>query len=128
MGSVVQNRITWLALLGVLIGPLPALSQGPFATPGNYSCFVANSVGLRFGDKTIAVKITYPDNKKKFFVTIAENKQLPEDKCLGTSAVDDLKKLRRSDVRNLRNFTAQAYFFSDSSYYEECQAQYTLKF
>lgn len=71
-----------------------------------------------------AGKIAYPENEKKFFVSIEENKQLAEDHCFGASALDDLKKLRRGETPDR---TSKTYFLNDGSFYNACQARYTLK-
>jgi hypothetical protein len=131
MGGVERNGSARLALLtavGVLISPLPAFSDEiKSPTLGKYFCFIGNSVGLQTNSQTsnrYAGKITYPENLKKFFVTIEENKQLPEDWCFGSSALDDLKKLRRGETPDR---TSKTYFLNDGSFYNVCQARYTLK-
>jgi hypothetical protein len=61
-------------------------SFGQDPTPGKYSCSIANIVGL---------KTDLLAERQKFFVTIENNKQQPEDWCFSAEALDNLKKLRR---------------------------------
>jgi hypothetical protein len=61
---------------------------------GKYSCSVDNIVGLQTNSQTgtrFAGRLD-ADAQQKFFVTIEENKQLPEDSCFSADALDDLKK------------------------------------
>jgi hypothetical protein len=131
MCHVERNRSAWLALLtavGVLIGPLPAFSDElKPPTLGKYFCYIGSSVGLQTNSQTgnrYAGKITYPENETKFFVTIEENNQPTEDWCFGSSALDDLKKIRRGEKIDS---TSKTYFLNDGTFYDVCLARYKLK-
>ncbi|MHC2373358.1 hypothetical protein ACVIQT_008006 [Bradyrhizobium diazoefficiens] len=117
-----------LTAVSVLIYALPAASQqSKSPAVGKYFCFVGNAVGLQTNSQTnnrYAGKIAYPENEKKFFVSIEENKQLAEDHCFSASALDDLKKLRRGETPDR---SSKTYFLDNGSFYDACQARYTLK-
>jgi hypothetical protein len=73
---------------------------GQDPTPGKYSCSIANIVGLQTNSQTgnrFAGSIVLAEQQQKFFVTIEDNKQLPEDWCFSDDALDDLKRLRRGE-------------------------------
>jgi hypothetical protein len=53
---------------------------GQDPTPGKYFCYIANIVGLQTNSQTgrFAGSIVLAERQQKFFVTIEDNKQLPE--------------------------------------------------
>src|SRR5262245_1494636 len=112
-------RITG-CLVVLLMGPSSTVfSQDP--TLGKYVCYIANIVGLETNSQT--------DNRlagrrqQKFFVTIEDNKQLPEDWCFSADALDDLKKLRRGEKPGTNSKTQ---FLDLSMFFRACQAQFRL--
>ena len=74
-------RVT--SCLVVLLMGLSSMVFGQEPTPGKYVCDIANIVGLQTSSA---------ERQQKFFVTIEDNKQLPEDWCFSADALDDLKK------------------------------------
>src|SRR4029450_3171462 len=64
-----------------------------------------------------------PDAQQRFFVTIEENKQLPEDRCFSADALDDLKRLRRGEKPRT---TPTTQFLDPSMSFTACQAQFRL--
>src|SRR6266436_3852121 len=94
------SRCWTTSLVVLLVTPTSVVfGEDPSPTVGKYSCSVGNIVGLQTNSQTskrLAGRID-ADAKQKFFVTIEENKQLPEDWCFSPDALDDLKKLRRGE-------------------------------
>jgi hypothetical protein len=84
-------------------------SQDP--TPGKYSCSIANIFGLQ--------KLA---ERQKFFVTIEDNKQQPEDWCFSAEALDNLKKLRRGEKPDAKSKT----FLEPWMFFTACQARFRL--
>jgi hypothetical protein len=87
---------------------------GQEPTPGKYVCDIANIVGLQTSSA---------ERQQKFFVTIEDNKQLPEDWCFSADALDDLKKLRRGEKPGTNSKTQ---FLDLSMFFTACQAQFRL--
>lgn len=109
--------------MGVPLGST-ALGQDP--TPGKYGCTVAHAVGLQTDKETgkrVAGEIRVADAEAKFSVTIEEHKQLPEDRCFSSSAVDDLKKLRSGEQPGDPSRTR---FYRLHSYFRSCLARFKL--
>ena len=99
--------------------------EDPSPTVGKYSCSVDNIVGLQTSSQTgtrFAGRID-ADAQQKFFVTIEENKQLPEDRCFSADALDDLKKLRRGEKPGTNS---KANFLDPLMFFRACQAQFRL--
>src|SRR5260221_13716187 len=89
-------RIT--SCLVVLLMAPSSMVFGQDPTPGKYSCYIAHIVGLQTTSQTgdrFAGSIVLAERQQKFFVTIEDNKQLPEDRRFRADALDDLKRLRR---------------------------------
>jgi hypothetical protein len=83
-------------------------------TDTGYVCDIANIVGLQTSSA---------ERQQKFFVTIEDNKQLPEDWCFSADALDDLKKLRRGEKPGTNSKTQ---FLDLSMFFTACQAQFRL--
>jgi len=83
-------------------------------TDTGYVCYIANIVGLQTSSA---------ERQQKFFVTIEDNKQLPEDWCFSADALDDLKKLRRGEKPGTNSKTQ---FLDLSMFFTACQAQFRL--
>src|SRR5258708_39146381 len=91
-------RIT--SCLVVLLMAPSSMVFGQDATPGKYSCYIANIVGLQTNLQTgnrFAGSIVLAERQQTFFVTIENNKQLPEDQCFSADELDDLKRLSRGE-------------------------------
>ena len=127
MSSIVLwlSRCWTISFLVLLVTPNSLVfGEGPSPKVGKYSCSIANIVGLqtnsqtgtRFADRT-------DTDPQKFFVTIEENKQLPEDRCFGADALDDLKKLRRGEKPDANSKTQ---FQDPLMFFTACQAQFRL--
>jgi len=102
MSSItLQLSRCWTTSLVVLLVTSSSVVFGedPSPTVGKYSCSVDNIVGLQTNSQigTRSAGRIDADAQQRFFVTIEENKQLPEDWCFGADALDDLKKLRRGE-------------------------------
>src|SRR5215831_17844393 len=78
------SRCWTTSLVVLLVTPTSVVfGEDPSPTVGKYSCSVDNIVGLQTNSQTgtrFAGRID-ADAQQKFFVTIEENKQLPEDSC-----------------------------------------------
>jgi hypothetical protein len=99
---------------------------GQNPTPGKYVCDIANIVGLQTSLQTgdrFAGSIVLSERQQKFFVTIEDNKQLPEDWCFSADALDDLKKLRRGERPGTNSKTQ---FRDLLMFFTACQAQFRL--
>jgi hypothetical protein len=99
---------------------------GQDPTPGKYFCYIANIVGLQTNSQTgnrFAGSIVLAERQQKFFVTIEDNKQLPEDWCFSADALDDLKRLRRGEKPGTNSKTQ---FLDPSMFFTACQAQFRL--
>jgi hypothetical protein len=105
-------RVT--SCLVVLLMGLSSMVFGQEPTPGKYVCDIANIVGLQTSSA---------ERQQKFFVTIEDNKQLPEDWCFSADALDDLKKLRRGEKPGTNSKTQ---FLDLSMFFTACQAQFRL--
>jgi hypothetical protein len=130
MGDIKRYTSRWLAFLtlaGVMSCTSLALCEDSNSpSVGKYFCYIGNSVGLQTNSQTgnrYTGKITYPENEKKFFATIEANKQLGEDWCFSSSALDDLRKLRRGETPDR---TSKTFFLSDRVFFNACQARYIL--
>ena len=117
-------RTTSLVVLLVTSSSV-AFGEDPSPTVGKYSCSVDNIVGLQTNSQIgtrFAGRID-ADAQQKFFVTIEENKQLPEDLCFSADALDDLKKLRRGEKPSTNSKT---HFPDPLMFFTSCQAQFRL--
>src|SRR5262249_11281004 len=120
------SRCWTTSLVVLLVTPSSVVfAEDPSPTVGKYFCSVDNIVGLQTSSQTgtrIAGRID-ADAQQKFFVTIEENKQLPEDRCFSADALDDLKKLRRGEKPGTNS---KAYFLDPLMFFTACQAQFRL--
>src|SRR5262245_21528230 len=99
---------------------------GQDPTPGKYSCYIATIVGLQTNSQTgsrFAGSIVLAEQQQKFFVTIEDNKQQPEDSCFSAEALDNLKKFRRGEKPDTNSKT---YFLDPWMFFTACQAQFRL--
>jgi hypothetical protein len=120
------SRCWTTSLVVLLVTPTSVVfGEDPSPTVGKYSCSVGNIVGLQTNSQTgtrFAGRID-ADAQQKFFVTIEENKQLPEDRCFSADALDDLKKLRRGEKPGTNS---KANFLDPLMFFRACQAQFRL--
>jgi hypothetical protein len=120
------SRCWTTSLVVLLVTPTSVVfGEDPSPTVGKYSCSVGNIVGLQTNSQTgtrFAGRID-ADAQQKFFVTIEENKQLPEDRCFSADALDDLKKLRRGEKPGTNS---KANFLDPLMFFTACQAQFRL--
>src|SRR5215475_9619148 len=120
------SRYWTTSLVVLLVTPSSVVvGEDPSPTAGKYSCSVDNIVGLQTSSQTgtkFAGRID-ADAQQKFFVTIEENKQLPEDRCFSADALDDLKKLRRGEKPGTNS---KANFLDPLMFFRACQAQFRL--
>src|SRR5262245_30889740 len=107
------SRCWTTSLVVLLVTPTSVVfGEDPSPTVGKYSCSVEHIVGLQTSSQTgtrFAGRID-ADAQQKFFVTIEENKQLPEDRCFSADAGTNSKA----------NFLDPLMFFT------ACQAQFRL--
>ena len=120
------SRYWTTSLVVLLVTPSSVVvGEDPSPTVDKYSCSVDNIVGLQTSSQTgtkFAGRID-ADAQQKFFVTIEENKQLPEDRCFSADALDDLKKLRRGEKPGTNSKT---YFLDPLMFFTACQARFRL--
>jgi hypothetical protein len=122
-----QQRMKWqmAGFMVLLVTPSVVFGQDRPPTAGEYSCYVANIVGLETNQKTrkkrFAGKLELAEKQQKFFVTIAEltdNEGASEKWCFSAGALDDLRKHRRGEQ--------ETYFSNSFMYYAACQARFAL--
>ena len=119
------SRCWTISFVVLLVTPSSVVfGEDPSPKVGKYSCSIANIVGLQTNSQTgtrFADRID--TDAQKFFVTIEENKQLPEDRCFSADALDDLKKLRRGEKPGTNSKT---HFQDPLMFFTACQAQFRL--
>ena len=120
------SRCWTTSLVVLLVTPTSVVfGEDPSPTVGKYSCSLDNIVGLQTNSQTGTRFAGSIDAyaQQKFFVTIEENKQLPEDRCFSPDALDDLKKLRRGEKPGTNS---KANFLDPLMFFTACQAQFRL--
>ena len=119
------SRCWSISLAVLLVMPSSAVfGEDPSPTVGKYSCSIDNTVGLQTNSQTGTRLAGRMDtDAQKFFLTIEENKQLPEDWCFSAAALDDLKKLRRGEKPGTNSKT---HFQDPLMFFTACQAQFRL--
>jgi hypothetical protein len=122
-----QQLMKWqmAGFMVLLVTPSIVFGQDRPPTAGEYSCYVANIVGIETNQqarkKRFAGKLELAEKQQKFFVTIAElaeNEGVSEKWCFSARALDDLRKHRRGEK--------ETYFSSSFMYYAACQARFAL--
>ena len=109
------SRCWTTSLVVLLVTPTSVVfGEDPSPTVGKYSCSLDNIVGLQTSSA---------ERPQKFFVTIEDNKQLPEDWCFSADALDELKKLRRGEKPGTNS---KANFLDPLMFFTACQAQFRL--